>query len=222
MYQLVVFDWDGTLMDSAQKISNCLQAAARDTDLPSPSAQLAKSTIGLGLHDAISRMFNDIEAHKANEFIEAYRYHFVTADATEQGLFDGVEEGLKALNDAGVLLAVATGKARAGLTRVFKEVGLEHYFVATRCADETRSKPHPQMLLELLDYTAIDPINTIMVGDTTYDMEMASNAKVHGLGVSYGVHEEHDLRIAGAIEVLDSLPLVMQWLLNDRTEKAYA
>ena len=222
MYQLIVFDWDGTLMDSAQKICNCMQAAARDLGLPPPSDNLAKSTIGLGLQDAVYRMFPQIEGSKIAEFVESYRFHFVSNDVTEQKLFEGVEAGLEALNNSGALLAVATGKARVGMTRVFSEIDLEKYFVASRCADETRSKPHPQMLLELLDYTAIDPINTIMVGDTTYDMEMAANAGVVGLGASYGVHAEHELRTAGAIEVLESLPLLVEWLLNGRTKKAYA
>lgn len=221
MYQLIVFDWDGTLMDSAQKISNCIRAAARDADMQEPTDQQAKSIIGLGLIEAMTVLFPHASKQQTSQMIEAYKYHFVTVDDTQQGLFDGVESGLQQLNDSGALLAIATGKSRAGMQRVFAEQPWEKYFVATRCGDETRSKPHPQMLLELLDYTAIDPKNTIMVGDTTYDMEMAGNAGVHGLGAAYGVHGEAALRGAKAIDVLDSFQQIINWLADSRLQKAY-
>lgn len=203
-------------MDSAQKIANCIKASARDLGITEPEDERAKSIIGLGLTEAMQRLFPDLDATGHARLVEAYRYHFVTADETYQGLFHGVEQGLQALNDAGALLAVATGKARVGLQRVFGETDLERHFVATRCADETRSKPHPQMLLELLDLTAIDPTQSLMIGDTTYDMEMASNANVDGLGVTYGVHDEGALRAAKAVDVLDSFSGVIEWLLQDR------
>ena len=221
MYQLIIFDWDGTLMDSAQKISNCIRASARDVGLAEPPHAQAKSMIGLGLNEAMSLLFPGISENQIKQLVDAYRYHFVTADETPQGLFDGVESGLQQLNERGALLAVATGKARSGMKRVFAELPLEQYFVASRCADETRTKPHPQMLHELLDYTAIDPKNTIMVGDTTYDMEMAANAGVHGLGASYGVHSESDLLDAAAVEVLESFSAITRWLLNGRIQKAH-
>lgn len=222
MYQLIVFDWDGTLMDSAQKIANCFIAAARDLGVDEPGDREAKSVIGLSLPVAVQTLFPALAPDRHAEFIDGYKHYFLTADNTQQGLFDGVEQSLKNLNEAGALLAVATGKARAGMNRIFSEIGLEHYFVASRCADETRSKPHPQMLLELLDYTAIDPKNTIMIGDTTFDMEMANNAGVAGLGVNYGVHTERALREANALEVVNSITAVSDWLLDGRVKKAYS
>ena len=221
MYQLIVFDWDGTLMDSAQKIANCIQASARDLGLPEPSDQQAKSIIGLGLTEAMQHLFDGQSPAIIQQIVEAYKYHYVTGDVTEQKLFEGVEDGLRSLNDAGALLAVATGKSRAGLERVFGQLDVREYFVTTRCADETRSKPHPQMLHEILDYTAIDPARTIMIGDTTFDMDMAAGAGMDGLGAGYGVHSEALLRQANAVDVLHSFNAVLEWLLSERIEKAY-
>lgn len=221
MHQLIIFDWDGTLMDSAQKIANCIQAAARDVGLREPSIENAKSIIGLGLYEAMQRLFSVASETDIKGLIEAYRYHFVTVDETEEGLFCGVEQGLQSLAQSGSLLAVATGKSRVGLDRAFAATGLDQYFVITRCADETRSKPHPQMLHEILDFTAIAPQKAIMVGDTTYDMDMAVNAGISGLGVSYGVHSEAMLLNAQAVTVQASFGDMIKWLADDRLEKAY-
>ncbi|MBX2849041.1 MAG: HAD-IA family hydrolase [Acidiferrobacterales bacterium] len=221
MYKLLIFDWDGTLMDSAQKIANCIKAAARDLSLEEPSDSEAKNIIGLGLDQAMRILFPKLEQRQLSDLVEAYKYHFVIGDETAQGLFEGVAEGLHQLHESGVFLAVATGKSRQGLDRVFGETELKRYFVATRCADETRSKPHPQMLLELLEYTAIDSKNSIMIGDTTYDMDMAKNANMHGLGVSYGVHAGQDLLKSQAVDVVDSFNSVVSWLSNGRLQPAY-
>jgi len=222
MYQLIIFDWDGTLMDSAQKISNCIQASARDVGLPEPSTEKAKSIIGLGLFEAMHQLFPEAEKEQLIRMIEAYKYHFVSADGTEQTLFDGVREGLHALENAGALLAIATGKSRVGLDRVFGSLELRHHFVITRCADETRSKPHPQMLHEILDFTAIEPHKAIMVGDTTFDLDMAANANIAGLGAGYGVHTDKMLFDSNALSVENSFEEVAAWLLNGRVERAYA
>ena len=221
MYQLIIFDWDGTIMDSAQKIANCIKAAARDAGVDEPSDQQAKSIIGLGLTEAMRVLFESASDSQIKQIVEAYKYHFVKGDVTEQALFEGVEQGLKALEEAGAVLAVATGKSRAGLDRIFAETGLKKHFITSRCADETRSKPHPQMLYEILDFTAIDANKVIMVGDTTYDMDMAINANLHGLGVSYGVHSEAMLLESKAVSVQHSFKQVLEWLLDGRIEKAY-
>ena len=221
MYQLIVFDWDGTLMDSAQKIANCIKAAACESGVREPSDENAKNIIGLGLVEAMQALFPYESEASVAKIVESYKYHFVTGDLTGQGIFDGVEAGLEALAESGVLMAVATGKSRRGLDRVFHEVGLEHHFVVSRCADETRSKPHPQMLYEILDYTAIDPHKSIMIGDTTYDMQMAGNAGMHALGAAYGVHDEQSLRQANAVDVLGSFPEIVNWLLDARLVSAY-
>jgi len=222
MYQLIIFDWDGTLMDSAQKIANCIIASARELGVDEPSDQEAKSIIGLSLGNAMNVLFPQLTVRQINKLIQVYKHHFVTLDQTEQSLFAGVEEGLVKLNELGVLLAVATGKSRVGLNRVFDELSMRQYFVASRCADETRSKPNPQMLLELLDFTAVHPDKCIMIGDTTFDMDMAMNANVHGLGAGYGVHSEDALLNSNALEVLNSFQGIIDWLLSNRLERAYS
>jgi phosphoglycolate phosphatase len=222
MYQLVIFDWDGTLIDSAQKISNCIRAAAVDVGLNVPSHQDAQSIIGLSLDVAMKILFPEASNSQLIDVIERYKYQFVTLDETQQELFIGVEEGLTKLNEAGALLAIATGKSRVGMNRVFAKYGFENQFVASRCADETRSKPHPLMLEEILEFTSISPHKSIMVGDTSYDMEMAENAKMHGLGVSYGVHSETTLQNANAVDVLNSFNGVVGWLLDGRISKAFS
>lgn len=221
MYQLIIFDWDGTIMDSAMKIANCIQASAKEVGLDVPTSEHAKSIIGLGLHEAMRQLFPDADEAEITAMVAAYKHHFVTVDGTEQSLFDGVEQGLKALNDAGAILAVATGKSRAGLDRAFSALSLKKYFVTSRCADETRSKPHPQMLHEILDFTAIDPQKAIMVGDTTFDLDMAANANIAGLGAGYGVHSEQMLIDSKALSVQSNFTQVIAWLLDGRIEKAY-
>ena len=222
MYQLIIFDWDGTIMDSAQKISNCIQASALEVGLEAPTSEQAKSIIGLGLFEAIRRLFPGASDSKINAMISAYKHHFVTADDTEQKLFDGVTQGLQLLEDSGAVLAVATGKSRQGLDRAFAGLDLTHHFITSRCADETRSKPHPQMLLEILDFTAIDPDKAIMVGDTTFDLDMAVNAQIAGLGAGYGVHSEQMLHDSKALAVLPNFNDIIAWLLDGRVERAYA
>jgi len=222
MYQLIIFDWDGTLMDSTLKIANCLRASAVDVGLEPPSVAAAKNVIGLGLHECMQILFPNASGSHHQQMVERYRYHFVTGDNTEQALFAGVADGLVRLEQAGAVLAVATGKARAGLNRAFGVTGIEQHFVTTRCADETRTKPHPQMLHEILDFTAIDASKAIMVGDTSYDMEMARNAKLAGLGVSYGAHDEQTLIASEALSVQPSVEAMLNWLLDGRVEKAFA
>lgn len=209
-------------MDSAQKISNCIQASARDVGLGVPTSEQAKSIIGLGLLEAMRQLFPNASEAQVTGMIDAYKYHFVTADGTEQKLFDGVADGLNALEKAGAVLAVATGKSRAGLDRAFGALELKHHFITSRCADETRSKPHPQMLHEILDFTAIEPHKAIMVGDTTFDLDMAFNAGVAGLGAGYGVHSEQMLLDSKALSVQSSFKQVVAWLLEGRVERAYA
>ena len=222
MYELIIFDWDGTLMDSAQKIANCIKASARDLGVEEPSDEQAKNIIGLSLVEAMQILFPTLNHAQISKLVESYKYHFVKGDPTQQKVFAGVEQGLQQLSEAGAILAVATGKSRAGMTRVFDELDLRQHFVISRCADETRSKPHPQMLHEILEFTAIEPHKSIMVGDTTYDMQMASNAGVTGLGVSYGVHSEESLRLANAIDVVTSFQQVIEWFMYDRISVAYS
>jgi len=221
MYQLIIFDWDGTIVDSAQKIANCIQASARKVGLDIPTAEHAKSIIGLGLIEAMRSLFPKASESQISDMIEAYKYYFVSVDETEQTLFDGVVEGLQALESSGAIMAVATGKSRVGLERAFANWNLKHYFITSRCADETRSKPHPQMLHEILDFTAIEPHKAIMVGDTTFDLDMAANASIAGLGAGYGVHSERMLLDSKALTVQPSFKQIIAWLLDGRAERAY-
>jgi phosphoglycolate phosphatase len=208
---LIVFDWDGTLMDSEAKIVRCMQEAARDLGIADPGPAAIRHIIGLGLHEAMQALFPAESDTQRTRLIEGYRRHFLELDQTAMPLFPGVRDGLAALAEQGYLLAVATGKARRGLERVLEETGTRDLFVASRCADETFSKPHPRMLEEILDITGIEPQRAIMVGDTTYDMQMARNARIAGLGVSYGVHAREHLLESGAVACLDTFPEVCGW-----------
>lgn len=214
-FDLLVFDWDGTLMDSEARIVACLQGAIGDLGLPRKEVADLRNIIGLGLAEAINTLFPGTDAATQQALVERYRHHFLVADPTPSALFEGAAEVLHGLAAQGYLLAVATGKGRRGLDKVLEETGLGPLFHATRCADETFSKPHPQMLLELMDHLGAEPQATLMIGDTEYDMEMARNAQTHALAVSYGVHHpERLLKHAplGCLERIGDLPL---WLQDD-------
>jgi len=211
-FDLVVFDWDGTLMDSEAKIVRCLQEAARDVGIADPGPAAIRHIIGLGLAEAMHTLFPGESNERRAQLVERYREHFLRLDNTAMPLFPGVRAGLESLAQQGYLLAVATGKARRGLQRVLDETGLQHLFAASRCADETFSKPHPRMLEEILDCTGVTTGRAIMVGDTVYDMQMARHARVAGLAVSYGVHPRESLIECGALACLDSFSEVCAWL----------
>jgi phosphoglycolate phosphatase len=211
-FDLIVFDWDGTLMDSEAKIVRCMQAAATDVGIPDPGVEAVRDIIGLGLNEAMQVLFPEhFSAHKA-ELVGRYRQHFLELDNTDMPLFPGVTQGLSQLTEQGYLLAIATGKARRGLNQVLDETGMRHLFASSRCADEAFSKPHPKMLEDILEETGVDAERALMVGDTIYDMEMARNAKVAGLAVSYGVHARDRLLGCGALACLDSFPEVCAWV----------
>jgi phosphoglycolate phosphatase len=211
-FDLIVFDWDGTLMDSEAKIVRCMQAAAVDVGIPDPGVNAIRDIIGLGLKEAMQVLFPEYTSAHQGELVERYRQHFLELDHTGMPLFPGVTQGLAQLTEQGYLLAIATGKARRGLNRVLDETGMRHLFTSSRCADEAFSKPHPKMLEDILDETGVDAGRALMVGDTVYDMEMARNAKVAGLAVSYGVHARDRLLDCGALACLDSFPEVCAWV----------
>ncbi len=186
-FDLIVFDWDGTLMDSAAAIVRAMQAAARDLDLPPPPDERARYVIGLGLGDALRHAIPELEEAAYPRMVERYRHHYLSSDH-ELSLFEGVDALIDALAGRGHLLAVATGKSRLGLNRALGHTGLGRYFHATRCADECFSKPHPAMLEELMDELGAAPERTLMIGDTTHDLQMARNARTAGLAVGFGAH----------------------------------
>jgi phosphoglycolate phosphatase len=211
-FELLVFDWDGTLMDSEARIVACLQGAIADLGLPVRDVAALRNIIGLGLAEAIETLFPGSDAATRQAVVERYRHHFLVADPTPSALFEGAAEVLHGLAAQGYLLAVATGKGRRGLDKVLEETGLGPLFHATRCADETFSKPHPQMLLELMEHLGADPQATLMIGDTEYDMEMARNARTHALAVSYGVHHPERLLRHQPLGCLDRIGDLPVWL----------
>lgn len=210
-FDLIVFDWDGTLMDSTGTIVKCIQAAARDLGLPVPDHRAASYVIGLGLQDAMEAVLPDLDPKYYPRMVERYRYHYLAQDQ-ELTLFDGVADMLSDLSQQGYFLAVATGKSRVGLNRALNTAKLLSVFDATRCADETFSKPHPAMLQELTRELGQDLKRTVMIGDTTHDLQMAINAGAGGIGVHYGAHTPEELKQLNPLFTADSVPHLHDWL----------
>ncbi|CAG4883346.1 putative phosphoglycolate phosphatase, clustered with ribosomal large subunit pseudouridine synthase C [Georgfuchsia toluolica] len=186
--ELIVFDWDGTLMDSTAAIAQAIQAAAQDLGLAAPSDAAARHVIGLGLNDALAQAVPDLPPQRYGDMAQRYRHHYLSNSQSLQ-LFEGIPELLRELKTRGHFLAIATGKSRRGLNEVLARSGLHSLMDATRCADECFPKPHPQMLKELLDELGVSPEAAVMIGDTTHDLQMAKNAGVVAVAVSYGAHE---------------------------------
>ncbi|MES2070403.1 MAG: HAD-IIIA family hydrolase [Pseudomonadota bacterium] len=192
-FDFIVFDWDGTLMDSTATIVKCIQASARDLGLPVPDDKAASYVIGLGLGEALQVAMPGLDPKYYPRIVERYRYHYLARDH-ELPLFAGVREMLEELSQEGYFLAVATGKSRVGLNRALHSANLLSMFDATRCADETFSKPHPAMLQELTRELGQDMRRTVMIGDTTHDLQMAVNAGAASVAVEYGAHDELSLK----------------------------
>jgi len=211
-FDLLVFDWDGTLMDSAERIVNCFRAAAVDVGVCPPDAAAVRDVIGLGMRESVERVLPEADEDTVVRVIERYGVHFLELDPTPMPLFAGVEEGLARLRDRGFRLAVATGKSRRGLNRALASTGLEERFEATRCADESLPKPDPRMLHDLVGMTGVAPERALMVGDTTYDLEMARRAGVSSLAVSYGAHDAQRLGELMPLGCLASFEDVVDWL----------
>lgn len=210
-FDLIVFDWDGTLMDSAAAIVRAILAACRDLGLPEPSEERARYVIGLGLGDALRHAVPDLGAEDYPRMVERYRHHYLASDH-ELTLFPGVPEMMDWLSGQGKMLAVATGKSRVGLDRALSHSGLGAYFHATRCADECFSKPHPAMLEELMDELGVNRDRTLMIGDTTHDLLMAKNAGVAGLAVGFGAHPREALENELPLAFVDTPGALDRWL----------
>jgi phosphoglycolate phosphatase len=213
-FDLIVFDWDGTLMDSTATIVKCIQASARDLGLPIPDDKAAAYVIGLGLQDAMQGALPDLDPKYYPRIVERYRYHYLASD-WQLTLFDGAREMLDELSQQGYFLAVATGKSRVGLNRALNEVKLLSLFNATRCADETFSKPHPAMLHELTRELGQNMARTVMIGDTTHDLQMAINAGAAGIAVQYGAHSEAELKALNPLHSAKSIPELHAWLTEN-------
>lgn len=208
--KLIVFDWDGTLMDSEAQIVACLHAAIADLGLEPMEDDTVKNVIGLGLREAIDTLVPGRDQYFQQTFVEHYRKYWFQSEASQ--LFEGARDVLDTLAQQQLLLGVATGKARRGLERVLDETGLASCFHATRCADEARSKPHPQMLLDIMAKLDVSPGETLMVGDTEYDMEMATNAGAAKIAVRTGVHSEERLIRHAPLVCLERLTDMPGWM----------
>lgn len=213
-YELVVFDWDGTLMDSAGLIVRCIQASARDLGLPVPDDAMAAHVIGLGLKDALSMAVPTLAVEDYPKMSERYRVHFLAGD-TEAPLFPGTIDMLGDLAAAGHILAIATGKSDRGLQRALEATGIGHFFAGTRCADQTSPKPAPDMLLELMDELAMGREATLMIGDTTHDLQMAAHAGVAAVAVTYGAHPSEQLAAACPLASVHSTGELHRWLMQN-------
>lgn len=211
-YSLIIFDWDGTLMDSEARIVACIQNAARDAGQPVPAPSAARDVIGLGLQQAMQRLFPGTDKATEQRLIEGYRAHWMGEGLEPAYMFAGAQQLLHDLDAAGYRLAVATGKSRRGLDSSLNDSGLTDLFHATRCADETSSKPHPQMLEELLTDLNTSVAEALMIGDTVYDMQMARSARVDAVGVTHGVHPRERLLAEGALACFDDLATLARWL----------
>lgn len=210
-YDAVIFDWDGTLMDSTGSIVASIQMACADLGLAVPDRQRASWVIGLSLESALYHVAPDLREDDLALFVERYKHHFFQRDQ-DMPLFDGVPPMLDALREQRVKLAVATGKGRVGLDRVLAASQLGGYFDMTRCADESHGKPHPGMLHDIIGHLGLDPVNVLMVGDTTHDVQMAHNAGVDSIAVSYGAHDVPTLQEASPTVLVHSVAEMRDWL----------
>ncbi len=213
-FDLLVFDWDGTLFDSTASIVRSIQAACRDLGLTEPSENRASHVIGLGLSEALRYIAPDLPEERLPLLVERYRHHYLSSDQDIR-LFEGVAEMIEELSASDYALAVATGKSRKGLDRALASSGLGRFFSSSRCADECFSKPHPQMLVELMAEYGVEETRTLMIGDTTHDLQMAINARVPGLGVSYGAHSGDSLRSLNPLGCLESVEELRQWFYSN-------
>lgn len=217
-YQLIIFDWDGTLMDSTSHIVNCMRQAITMLQLPPLPDENIRHIIGLGLNEAVQTLYPDGDDALWSSLANSYRETWLSSPE-ETPLFANARELLTRLAERDIFLGVATGKSRRGLNKVLKATGLGELFIATRCADECHSKPHPQMLMELMDYTGVTADQAIMIGDTEFDLMMAKNAGAHGLGITHGAHDETKLSACEPQAIVHDLYQVEDWL--QRTIKQF-
>jgi len=203
-YQLIIFDWDGTLMDSTAQIVNCMQLTIKEMNTEPRSDDAILNIIGLGLEEAILSLYPTSNNSFINKMAEVYRDFYLFKDKTPSPLFEGVVEMLDELREQNYDLAIATGKSRRGLDKGLDETNLHDYFPITRCADETRSKPDPQMLTEILTDYNTNKDTAIMVGDSKYDLQMANNAKMDSIAVTYGVHSLEQLQKQQPVSHVDN------------------
>ena len=213
-FDLIAFDWDGTLFDSTAIITRCIQLAVRDVGGTVPTDEQASYVIGMALMQALAHAAPDVPEEKYPELGARYRHHYM-AHQNDISLFGGVLAMLEDLKTRHHWLAVATGKSRRGLDEVLQTVELKGMFNGSRTADETAGKPHPRMLQELMREFGVEPVRTLMIGDTTHDLQMALNAGCASVGVSYGAHEPEAFQMLQPRYVAHSVRDLHDWLLNN-------
>ncbi|MDV2858681.1 MULTISPECIES: HAD family hydrolase [Oceanimonas] len=211
-YELVIFDWDGTLMDSVARIVSSMQAAALDCNQPVPTPEAVRHIIGLSLYKAFPVLFGELTVAESDALLHAYRRHYLELNTTPSPLFAGADKVLTGLHQTGYRLAVATGKAREGLDLVLKDSGLGHLFHALRGADQARSKPDPLMLAQILDELRMAPEQAVMVGDSSYDLAMAEAIGMDRIGVTYGVHNRDQLGVHKPVALIDDIRHLPEWV----------
>lgn len=213
---MIIFDWDGTLCDSVEHIVAAMQAAAAEFPVAIPDASAVRDIVGLGLPQAVARLFPDLGESSQEALAAAYSRQYRALDREPPRLFSGAMETLLALRERGLPLAIATGKSRRGLDRVLGGLGMSEFFDVTRCADETRSKPDPLMLEQIIARSGRPADKVVMVGDSEYDLAMARAGGVHPVGVSYGVHSRERLSRHSPLAILDHLPELLDLELLTR------
>lgn len=205
-YSVIIFDWDGTLMDSIDKIVACVTQAAKLNNLLAPSPQAIRNIIGLSLDKAMATLYPMLPAAQRAQLIDAYRHQYAHLNTQQTPFYPGIKACLTSLKERGYLLAVATGKGRNGLDRMLSQYEVTDLFSITYCADETLSKPDPLMLNKILQTLEVNAEQALMIGDSSFDLEMANNANVDCIGVTYGVHPEDILSQYNPIAILSDLP----------------
>lgn len=214
--KLLVFDWDGTLADSAQAIVAAMQSAIREMSLEPRSDQEIRNIIGLGLLEAVHMLFPDLNTSDLEKLANTYRNCYVLSNKGKTRLFPQTRETLEQLKNKDYQMAIATGKSRKGLDNSLKDTGIGDFFHFTRCADETFSKPHPQMLLDIMDNLVIAPESVLMIGDSEYDLQMATGAGVKSIAVCYGTQSKERLLEYNPEVCLDRISDLVQWLSGYR------
>lgn len=212
-FDLIVWDWDGTLANSTAMITDAIVKAAAQVGLPALSPEAATNIIGLGLRESIEALYGNIPVEQAQALAKQYTANYYAGES-EIPLFEGAAETIKTLHKRGFKLAVATGKGRRGLNLALEHCGLGKFFHATRTVDECFSKPHPQMLDELMDHLVVLPERTLMIGDTGYDLQMAKNAGVQSVAVTYGAHAAEQLKQFKTLGQFNSFGDLSAWLLE--------
>ena len=216
-YSLVIFDWDGTLVDSVPNIVSALKLAAGDLELPLLNDACYRNIIGLSLGPALLQLYPHLNESGLVDLREAYKNHHLRLEQQASKFFSGVVDGLSSINDSGMLMAVATGKRRAGLQRSMMANGYQDFFHASRTADDALSKPHPDMLEQLLKELEVPAAKALMVGDSSFDMGMAKSAGIDRVAVTYGAQSRKELESWQPVMVADHFNEFVHWLMQQRS-----